>query len=144
MALGQIFITYAAAAIVGACTGTALHLGDMLLSAACLLPVIVMFLSLGMLFGTLLSEKAAPGISSVFISASSVLGGIWMDVDAIGGALASLCRALPFYHAARLGRGMMVDTPADEMLISLLIVCIWAASASILACLAFRRKMKAR
>lgn len=33
----------------------------------------------------LLSDTAAPGVSSILISASGILGGAWMPIESMGG-----------------------------------------------------------
>ncbi len=142
IAVGQITVTYLASMGIGALTDTALSVGDMLLSMAALTPAVILFIATGLLFGALLSDKAAPGIASIFISAASMLGGVWMDVDGIGGMLSDICRVLPFYHAVRLGRAPIIGTDMRETLVSLAVVCVYTTAAVILAVLAFRRRMR--
>lgn len=142
IALGQIAVTYITAAAAARITGTPLSVADLGLSMLSLLPAVLLFIAMGLLFGTLLSDKAAPGIASIIISASSILGGIWMDVDSIGGVLADICRVLPFYHAVRLGRAAVVGTDPQDTLISLAVVCGYAAASVILAVFFFRRRMR--
>ncbi len=144
IAIGQITVTYLASMVIGSLADTSLSAADMLLSMIALMPAVVLFIAAGLLFGALLSDKAAPGIASIFISAASMLGGVWMDVDGIGGVLADICRALPFYHAVRLGRAPIIGTDARDTLISLAVVCIYTAAIVILAILAFRRRMRAK
>ena len=75
---------------------------------AVLIPVMLMFISLGMILGAVFSEKAAPPIGSVVISVASVLGGMWMDIDAIGGTFLEVAKILPFYWCCRIGRAAVV------------------------------------
>ena len=67
------------------------------------LPILILNIFLGILFGTILSDKSAPGISSVFISVSGILGGCWMPLETMGG-FETFCRVLPFYPAVYIGR----------------------------------------
>lgn len=67
------------------------------------MPILIFFVFLGILCGTALSEKSAPGISSILISAAGVLGGSWMPLETMGG-FKSFCNFLPFYPSACLGR----------------------------------------
>ena len=106
LALGivQMGVCFAAAALVGAARGTALPLGDVLLSMLLLVPSLFLFAGIGILFGSAVSEKAAPGLCSIVISAVGMLGGIWMDIRGIGGVLKKIAEALPFYHGVTLSR----------------------------------------
>jgi len=67
------------------------------------LPMLVTSVFLGILFGSVLNEKSAPAVSSVFISASGIIGGSWMPLDTMGG-FETFCRFLPFYPSVYLGR----------------------------------------
>lgn len=77
--------------------------GAALLLVMAELPMLLVAIFIGIFFGSALGEKSAPGICSVFISASGLLGGAWMPLDAMGG-FESFCRLLPFYPSTYLGR----------------------------------------
>lgn len=77
--------------------------GRAVLLAIIMLPMLFMNVFAGILLGTAANDKAAPGISSIFISASGILGGAWMPLDTMGG-FEKFCRFLPFYPATYLGR----------------------------------------
>ncbi len=104
LAVVQTVICFCASLVVGVCTGTSLAIADILLSVLALLPSMILFVGFGILFGTLVGEKAAPGICSILISVAGMIGGIWMDVESIGGVLAKVARVLPFYHGVTLAR----------------------------------------
>lgn len=67
------------------------------------LPMLLFCVFLGILLGTCFNDKSAPGVISVLISASGVLGGAWMPLESMG-SFADFCRVLPFYPSAALGR----------------------------------------
>lgn len=104
LAVGQMLLCFGVSFVIGLCTGTALAVGEILLSVLALLPSVFLFIGFGILFGSLVNEKAAPGLCSILISAAGMIGGIWMDVDGIGGAIAKVAKALPFYHGVTLAR----------------------------------------
>lgn len=142
LAVLQVIITFAASLVIALIKGVELNVGGLLLSVVTLLPTIVMFISLGLLFGTLFSEKAAPGLCSVVISFASFLGGIWFDVDNTGGVLAKICGALPFVHAVKTAR-LTCAFKLSELPAHLLITFAYAAVVTVLAIVVFKRKMKA-
>ena len=67
------------------------------------LPILITNVFLGILFGTVLSDKSAPGICSVFISIAGILGGCWMPIETMG-SFETFCRVLPFYPSVYIGR----------------------------------------
>ena len=85
LSIAQQFITFAAAIIIGKITGVNLSLSGMFLCILVLLPSAFMYIGFGILFGTLLSDKSAPGICSIIITGAGMLGGIWMPVEMMGG-----------------------------------------------------------
>ena len=104
LSLVQMVLCFGASFVISGCIGDNLALGEMVLSVVALLPSVLLFVGLGILFGSLVNEKAAPGLCSILISAAGMIGGIWMDVDGIGGTIAKVAKALPFYHGVTLAR----------------------------------------
>ena len=70
-----------------------------------MLPMLLICIFLGVLFGSVLNDKSAPGITSVFITAAGLLGGAWMPLDTMGG-FETFCRFLPFYPSVYIGRAI--------------------------------------
>lgn len=137
----QTVITLAAGVVVSLITGVELKIGGIMLTIVTLFPTLIMFIALGLLFGTIFSEKAAPGLCSVVISLASFLGGVWFDAEATGGVLLKICKALPFYHsvkAARLATALEFEEFGEHFLIT----AIWAGVFLITAVVAFKCKMK--
>ena len=95
-----IFFGWLIAIITG---GGFISFGAALLLMLEMLPMLLICIFLGVFFGSVLNEKAAPGISSVFISAAGILGGAWMPLDTMGG-FETFCRCLPFYPSVYIGR----------------------------------------
>ena len=141
LALGQMLLCFTASFAVSLCTGTALAAGECLLSMVALLPSVLLFVGFGIFIGSLVNEKAAPGLCSVLISAAGMIGGIWMDVDGIGGTIAKVAKALPFYHGVTLAR-----LPMREEAEGLTEALIWTLVCGVLvyglAIVVFRGKMK--
>ncbi|WP_310605481.1 ABC transporter permease [Anaerosporobacter sp.] len=141
IAVIQSFITFLSAIVIGAVNGYSFHLINIVICVLVLLPSAFLFIGFGLFIATLLSEKAAPGICSILITASCMLGGIWMDVDAIGGTLAKVCKALPFYHGVSAAR-MAISGHYHELLKPLVIISVYAVVIYLLAVFLFKRKMQ--
>lgn len=142
LAVIQIAVTLAASFIVSLITGVKLSPIGLLLAALSLLPTVIMMISCGLLFGTLFSEKAAPGLCSIVISFASFLGGVWFDVESTGGIMLKICSILPFFHAVKAAR-LSAALSFDDYLPHLLITILYAAILTIAAVFTFKQKMKA-
>lgn len=112
-----------------------------LLSLLCSAPVSAIFIFMGILLGAFLSEKAAPSVSSVFITTSGILGGIWMDVDAVGGIFLKISEYTPFLHSVRLLRSAYAADVVG-IIASLPYVCAFSVIFCILSIAAIYRRVK--
>jgi len=61
LAVVQMVICFGVSVVIGLCTGDTLGISEMLLSVMALLPSVFLFVGFGILFGTLVNEKAAQG-----------------------------------------------------------------------------------
>ena len=141
LAVVQMVICFGVSVVIGLCTGDTLGISEMLLSVMALLPSVFLFVGFGILFGTLVNEKAAPGLCSILISAAGMIGGIWMDIDGMGGAIKTVARALPFYHGVSLARLPFWET-AEGTMEHLLWTIVCGVLVYGLAVTVFRSKMK--
>ena len=121
---------------------------DILLLIVSQLPILIFSVFLGIIMGTVFNDKSAPGITSVVISASGILGGCWMPIETMGG-FETFCRFLPFYPSVYLGR---VSTSAVNALgtvysfngfavISLITILIYTALSVLLSIILFKKSM---
>ncbi|MGN1060949.1 MAG: ABC transporter permease [Candidatus Coproplasma sp.] len=83
--------------------GAFFSFGAAMLLVVAMLPILVTFIFFGILFGSVLSDKAAPGLCSALICGAGILGGCWMPLDTMGG-FETFCRVLPFYPSVYIGR----------------------------------------
>lgn len=141
LAVVQMVICFGVSVVIGLCTGDTLGISEMLLSVMALMPSVFLFVGFGILFGTLVNEKAAPGLCSILISAAGMIGGIWMDIDGMGGAIKTVARALPFYHGVSLARLPFGETTEGTME-HLLWTIVCGVLVYGLAVTVFRSKMK--
>lgn len=141
ISLGQSVVTFTASAIIGMNTGVSLNLANVLLSIVTLIPTAFLFIGFGLLFGSLFSDKAAPPVSSIVITLSGLLGGIWMDIDMLGGIMKKIGMVLPFYHGVKASRAAVLGN-YSEIFIPLLIVSVYAILIFIIAVLVFKKKMQ--
>jgi len=70
-----------------------------LLAIIVLLIISFLFISFGLLFGTLFTDKQVGGIFALFVNLTAFLSGIWFSLDLVGGTFKTICYLLPFAHA---------------------------------------------
>ena len=100
MALVQSAICYLAAL----CFGMPLSV-NLLLAVVVNIPIAIVFISLGLLFGSLLSDKAVGGVCGALLTnLSAWFSNIWFDTAMVGGAFKTIADILPFSHAVNAGR----------------------------------------
>ena len=135
MALAQGVAVYAVALILGLpFTG-----GILYALAAGLVPALL-FIALGLLCGTVLSDKQVGGICGALLTnLSAWLSGVWFDVTLLGGVFSGICKALPFWHAVEACRGAL---NGGAVWGHLAVVAAYAGVLLVLAALCFARKMK--
>lgn len=138
----QNIITAIESLIISFIVGIEIDIFGILLSVIILIPSAVMFVGFGILFGSLFSDKSAPAISSIIISLSSFVGGIWFDADNAGGVMLKISKCLPFYYCTKTAR-LSTAMNFENFSIPIIIVIACSALVTALAIWIFRTKMKA-
>lgn len=102
-AVAQSAICYAAALLLG------LELTvNILFAVVFMIPVSLLYIALGLLFGSVLTDKQAGGIcGGLLTNLSAWLSGIWFDLELVGGIFREIAYALPFVHAVELERAVL-------------------------------------
>jgi len=95
---------------VAICFVVAIFLGltvslNILLSIIVFIPAIVLFIAIGLLCGSLFTERQVGGICGALLTnLTAWLSGTWFDLDLVGGAFKKIAEMLPFSHAVDAGR----------------------------------------
>ena len=127
-ALLQCLIIFGISAIIGVTAGYTFNLLNVLLSVLVMLPSALLFISIGIMFGTLFNHKAAPPLSSVIITVSGMLGGVWMDPDKLGSPMTDICKLLPTASARAAISGSYSDIGFPLMIVTVYAVLLFTAS----------------
>jgi len=140
----QVIVSLIAAVVISFISDYSLSIGGLLFTVVAVIPSALMFSAIGFLFGALFNEKAAPGICSIIISLGAMVGGIWFDVEGVGGFMYKIGRCLPFLYATKLARAAItLDFGVKEFLIPLGVVVFAAIVLTVLASIVFNSKMRA-
>ncbi|MBQ4037281.1 MAG: ABC transporter permease [Clostridia bacterium] len=103
MALVQGAVCYLAAWLLG----LKMSLG-VLYALLGLIPISLLYIALGLLCGSVLTDKQVGGICGALLTnLSAWLSGIWFDLNLIGGAFQKIADALPFVHAVEMERALL-------------------------------------
>lgn len=129
------------------CYITAVILGlditvNILLAILLIIPVSLLYISIGLLCGSVFTDKQVGGICGALLTnVSAWLSGIWFDLELVGGAFKKIADALPFVHAVQMQRAVIAGNYAD-VLPHLCWVMGYALVILVAAVLLFLRQMK--
>lgn len=73
-----------------------------------IIPVSLLYISFGLLFGSILTDKQVGGICGALLTnLSAWLSGTWFDLELVGGAFKKIAYTLPFIHAVDMERALL-------------------------------------
>lgn len=106
------------------------------------LPVALLFVSLGLLCGSIFTDKQVGGICGALLTnLTAWLSGIWFDLGLVGGAFQKIANLLPFVHAVEMERAVLQGDYAG-VFPHIWWVIGYAAAVTAIAIFAFLRQMK--
>ena len=137
IAVAQCAVCYIAAIILG----LEITVG-ILYAIVFIIPVSILYIALGLLCGSVFTDKQVGGICGALLTnLSAWLSGVWFDLDLVGGAFQKIAYALPFVHAVEMERAILAGN-FTGIFPHLWWVLGYAAAALVLAVLLFLRQMK--
>ena len=127
--------------LAAACLGLKLTV-NVLWAVLLLIPAEIFFIALGLLCGSVLTDKQVGGICGALLTnLTAWLSGVWFDLNLVGGAFKSIAYALPFVHAVEMERAVLMGNFGD-ILPHLLWVLAYGAVTRGAAVLLFLRQMR--
>lgn len=106
------------------------------------LPVSLFYIALGLLCGSVLTDKQVGGICGALLTNGSAwLSGVWFDLALVGGTFKKIAYALPFVHAVDMERALLAGD-FGGIFPHLWWVLGYAIVLLVLAVLLFLRQMK--
>ena len=137
LSVAQCAICYVAAVVLGLDITI-----NILYAVVCIIPVSILYIALGLLCGSVLTDKQVGGICGALLTnLSAWLSGVWFDLDLVGGAFKKIAYALPFVHAVDMERAILAGD-FSGIFPHLWWVLGYAAVLLVLAVLMFLRQMK--
>jgi ABC-2 type transport system permease protein len=115
---------------------------NILYAIALMFPISLLYIALGLLCGSVLTDKQVGGICGALLTnLSAWLSGIWFDLDLVGGAFQKIAHGLPFVHAVELQRAVIAGNFGDIFL-HLWWVLVYALALLTAAIYLFLRQMR--
>lgn len=137
LSVAQSIVCYVVAVILGLDISV-----NILLAIVFIIPISLLFVALGLLFGSILNDKQVGGICGALLTnLSAWLSGTWFDLDLVGGAFKKIAYLLPFVHATELERAVIAGNYSG-IFPHILWVLGYALAAILAAVLLFLRQMK--
>lgn len=137
MGLAQAVVTYGLAGVLG--LEMTIHVAA---SVLLMLPVALLQTALGILCGSLLTDKQVGGVCGALLTnLSAWLSGIWFDLKLVGGVFEDVANVLPFVHSVELQRAAVMGDYIGAVQ-HLWWVLGYGAVLLLLAIWAFLRQMK--
>lgn len=137
VAVAQSVICYIVAIILGLDITANIFLAILFIA-----PISILFIALGLLFGSILTDKQVGGICGALLTnLSAWLSGTWFDLELVGGAFKKIAYALPFVHAVEMERAILAGN-FDDIFPHLWWVLGYAVAVLAMAVLLFLRQMK--
>ena len=104
------------------------------------IPISLLFISLGILIGTITTEKSSSGVSSIVVQLVAFTSGMYFSTDMVGNTFSTICKILPFQSTLNITKGILNNNNTN-ILSNIIIVLIYTISVIILAIILFKKKM---
>ena len=136
MALAQTIVCYICALFLGLKFSVGL-----IVAVIVNIPIAIVFIALGLLFGSVLNEKAVGGVCGALLTnLSAWFSNIWFDTSMVGGIFETIANILPFSHAVKAAQAAACDYSA--IFPDLWYVIAYAVVLTIAAVAVFSAKLK--
>ena len=101
----------------------------------------VFFISLGILIGSLVSEKGTGGLGSIVVQLVCFTSGMYFPKDVIGGVFEVICKMLPFEACLNIIQGVLHNDFGKVALIHVVVFLIYFIGTILLSIIVFKKKM---
>ncbi len=104
------------------------------------IPISILFITLGIIIGTLVSDKAAAGVSSIIVQLVSFTSEMYFDASMLSKTFNTICNILPFSACVELLKSFL-NYNFDNLVINILKVSIYLAIFLIFSCILFKKRL---
>ncbi len=103
--------------------------------------VSILFITFGILVGSLVSEKAAGGVGSLIVQLVTFTSGMYFSKEIVGKVFSKVCEFLPFESSLKIIRGILNNNLSIIEPRNIIIFSIYTIIVIILSVIVFKKKM---
>ncbi len=104
------------------------------------LPISILFISLGILIGTITTEKSSSGVSSIVVQLVAFTSGMYFSTDMVGKTFNTICKILPFQSTLDITKSIL-NRNCNNIIISILIVLLYTITTIGITIILFKKNM---
>ena len=103
--------------------------------------IAILFIAIGVLFGSLLTEKAASGISSVVVQFVCFTSGMYFPIELVGNTYKKICEFLPFESCVTIIKGVLNSNLEMISIRNVVIFTVYTFILFVTSIVVFKKKM---
>ena len=101
----------------------------------------IFFISLGILIGSLVSEKGTGGLGSIVVQLVCFTSGMYFPKETIGGVFAIICKSLPFEACLNIIQGVLHNDFSNLEIMHIIVFLVYFIGVTLLSIVVFKKKM---
>ena len=101
----------------------------------------IFFISLGVLIGSLVSEKGTGGLGSIVVQLVCFTSGMYFPKDSIGGVFELICNILPFEACLNIIQGTLNNNFSNLTPVHIIVFLIYFIAVLLLSIIVFKKRM---
>ena len=103
--------------------------------------VSILFISIGIFFGSILSEKGTGGVGSVIVQLVCFTSGMYFSTEMVGKGFATVCKYLPFESCLKIIKGILNNDLSIISTRNIIVFIVYTVLVLVLAIITFKKKM---
>ena len=103
--------------------------------------IATLFIGIGIIIGSISSEKASSGISSIIVQLVCFTSGMYFPKEVLGKFFRTLCEYLPFESCLTILKGIMNNSLESIKLRNIIIFTIYTIFVMVISVMVFKKKM---
>lgn len=103
--------------------------------------VAILFIAIGIIIGSLFSEKASSGISSIVVQLVCFTSGMYFPRELLGDVFSKICEYLPFESCVTIIKGIMNANLESITIRNIIVFLVYTTIMFTISIMVFRKKM---
>ena len=103
--------------------------------------IAILFIAIGIIIGSLFSEKASSGISSIIVQLVCFTSGMYFPRELLGDVFSKICEFLPFESCVTIIKGIMNNNLEIISARNIVVFCTYTIAILVISVIVFKKKM---